>query len=216
MCFTTIYNEKNAFLRYKNKRFKKSKRVNYWFLSKNGHFSNFFFQAIQARKMYFTIFQKAKTPFQAIKTRTSNTCKIEIFPKELTSHRFGPTIDIFLTFFLGSISQGNGVLRHSTTKNTFLGYKTIAKKRTIQLFPKRLTQGSCQKWLLSQLFFLGNIGQESVFYDILERKNAFLGYTKKQIQKLEKLRLFQRVWSKNGRFSIFFFRQYRPAKRVIR
>ena len=54
-------------------------------------------------------------------------------------------------------------------------------------------------------FFLGNIGQESVFYDILERKNAFLGYIKKQIQKLEKLRLFQRVWSKNGRFSIFFF-----------
>ena len=24
--------------------------------------------------------------------------------------------------------------------------------------------------------FLGNIGQENVFYDILERKNAFLGY----------------------------------------
>ena len=27
-----------------------------------------------------------------------------------------------------------------------------------------------------QLFFLGNIDQEIVFYDILERKNAFLGY----------------------------------------
>ena len=25
-------------------------------------------------------------------------------------------------------------------------------------------------------FFLGNIGQENVFYDILERKNDFLGY----------------------------------------
>ena len=25
-------------------------------------------------------------------------------------------------------------------------------------------------------FFFGNIGQENVFYDILERKNAFLGY----------------------------------------
>ena len=25
-------------------------------------------------------------------------------------------------------------------------------------------------------FFLGNIEQENVFYDILERKNAFLGY----------------------------------------
>ena len=28
----------------------------------------------------------------------------------------------------------------------------------------------------SQLFFLGNIEHEIVFYDILERKNAFLGY----------------------------------------
>ena len=33
------------------------------------------------------------------------------------------------------------------------------------------------------LFFLGNIGQESVFYDILERKNAFLGYKKKKFKK---------------------------------
>ena len=30
-----------------------------------------------------------------------------------------------------------------------------------------------QKWPSFQLFFLGNIGQENVFYDILERKNAF-------------------------------------------
>ena len=33
-----------------------------------------------------------------------------------------------------------------------------------------------QKWPYFQLFFLGNIGQDNVFYDILERKNAFLGY----------------------------------------
>ena len=36
-----------------------------------------------------------------------------------------------------------------------------------------------QKWPFFQLFFLGNIGQENVFYDILERKNAFLGYKNK-------------------------------------
>ena len=33
-----------------------------------------------------------------------------------------------------------------------------------------------QKWPVCQLFFLGNIGQENVFYDSLERKNTFLGY----------------------------------------
>ena len=33
-----------------------------------------------------------------------------------------------------------------------------------------------QKWPFFQLFFLGSTGQENVFYDILERKNAFLSY----------------------------------------
>ena len=35
-----------------------------------------------------------------------------------------------------------------------------------------------KKWPFFQLFFLGKIGQENVFYDILERKNTFLGYKK--------------------------------------
>ena len=34
-----------------------------------------------------------------------------------------------------------------------------------------------------QLFVLGNIGQENVFYDILERINAFLGYKNKKFKK---------------------------------
>ena len=31
--------------------------------------------------------------------------------------------------------------------------------------------------------FFGNIGQENVCYDILERKNAFLGYKNKKFKK---------------------------------
>ena len=34
-------------------------------------------------------------------------------------------------------------------------------------------------------FFLGKIGQENVFYDILELKNASLGYKNKQFKKLK-------------------------------
>ena len=34
-----------------------------------------------------------------------------------------------------------------------------------------------------QVFFLGNIRQEHVFYDILERENAFLGYKHKKFKK---------------------------------
>ena len=60
--FYDILEQKNAFLGYKNKKFKKSKNlhfskgVNPLFWSKDGHFSNFFFEAIKARKMSFTIF----------------------------------------------------------------------------------------------------------------------------------------------------------------
>ena len=36
-----------------------------------------------------------------------------------------------------------------------------------------------QNWPFLNLFLLRIIGQENVFYDILERKNAFLGYKNK-------------------------------------
>ena len=36
-----------------------------------------------------------------------------------------------------------------------------------------------QNWPFFHLFILDNIGQENVFYDILEGGNAFLGYKKK-------------------------------------
>ena len=38
-----------------------------------------------------------------------------------------------------------------------------------------------KKWPFFQFFFLGDIGQENVFYDILERKNAFLGCKNKKL-----------------------------------
>ena len=47
-----------------------------------------------------------------------------------------------------------------------------------------------QKWLFFEIFFLGNMGQENVFDDILEGKNDFLG---------NKNRNFKR--SKNSQFS---------------
>ena len=40
-----------------------------------------------------------------------------------------------------------------------------------------------QKWQVFQLFFLGDIGQENVFYDFLEQKNAFLGHKNKKFKK---------------------------------
>ena len=45
--------------------------------------------------------------------------------------------------------------------------------------------------LFPTCFFLGNIGQENVFYDILEqKKNAFLGYKRKQSSQTRKIDIF--------------------------
>ena len=49
-----------------------------------------------------------------------------------------------------------------------------------------------QKWPFSKLSFLGNIGQQNVCYDILERNNVFLAYSNKKFQKSKKLRFFQK------------------------
>ena len=76
------------------------------------------------------IFQKEKWPFQALKTRSTKSQKIDIFPKGLSDgFGFGPKMAVF------------------------------------------------------QTFFSGNIGKENLFYDILERKNAFLAYKNKKFKK---------------------------------
>ena len=89
MCFTIFQNEKTPCLGYKNKQFKKSKNYDFckgfslWFWSKIGHFSNVLFQAIQARKFCFTLFQNEKNPFQAIKTKSSKSRQIKMFANRL-------------------------------------------------------------------------------------------------------------------------------------
>ena len=54
------------------------------------------------------------------------------------------------------------------------------KSRKIDIFPKGLTHVFGH---LSNFFFLGNIGKENVFDDILARKHAFLGYKNKKFKK---------------------------------
>ena len=58
-----------------------------------------------------------------------------------------------------------------------------SKRRKIDIFLKGLTHGFGRKMDIFPIFFLGNIDQENAFYDILERKNAFLGYNNKKTKK---------------------------------
>ena len=65
-----------------------------------------------------------------------------------------------------------------------------------------------QKWSFSNFLFLSNMGQENVFYDILERKHAFLGYQNRKFKTSKNWQFSKGVnpWfgSKNGHFFNFF------------
>ena len=78
-------------------------------------------------------------------------------------------------------------------KNAFLGYKNKKfKKSKNWQFTKGVSPWFWSKnGHFSHFFFLGNIGQENLFDDILERKNACLGYKDKKFIKSKKLIFFQ-------------------------
>ena len=69
--------------------------------------------------------------------------------------------------------------------------KESLKSRKIDIVPKGLTHGFGPIMVIFlTLFFLGNIRHENVFYDILDRKNAFLGYKTKKFKKSKKIDIF--------------------------
>ena len=104
MSLTIFQHEKTPFQPLKSRRIKSRKIHSFLkgltqgFGLKMEYFLTSVFQVIYARNMCFTIFQNKKTPFQAIKTRSSKSRKIDIFPKGLT-HGFGPKMAIFQPFF---------------------------------------------------------------------------------------------------------------------
>ena len=91
----------------------------------------------------------------------------------------------FPPFFLGNIGQVKVFYDYLARKNAFLGYKNWKFKKSKNWhFSKGDNPWFCSKnGHFSKGLFLGNIGQEKVVYDILERKNAFLGYKNKKFKK---------------------------------
>ena len=67
-----------------------------------------------------------------------------------------------------------------------------------------------QNWPFDQpFFFLGNVDQAIVFYEIQDQKNDCLGYKNKKMKKSKNWHFSKGVkpwfWSKNGHFSNFLF-----------
>ena len=127
----------------------------------------------------------------------------------------------FHLFFFRQYRPGKCLLWYSRTKKRLSRYKNKKfKKLNNDIFRKGLTHGFGPKMAtFSVSFFLGNIGKESVFYDILERKNAFLSFKNQKFKKSKNWHFSKGVnlcfRSKNGHFFKIFFRQYRPGKRLL-
>ena len=124
----------------------------------------------------------------------------------------------FQLFFLGNIAQENVFYDILERKNDFLDYKDkkFKKSKNSHFFKGVNPSFWSKNGHFSNFFSLCNIGQENVFYNILERKNAFLGY-KTKFKKSKNIDIFPKGLThgfgiKIGIFRTFFFKQNRPGK----
>ena len=175
-----------------------------------------FFQAIQARKMCFTIFQNKKTPFQPIKTTRSKSRKIEIFAKGLT-HGFGQKMAIFPCLFFAIQARKMFFTIFQNKKTPFQPINTTrSKSRKIEIFPKGLTHGFGQKMAIFPCLCFA-IQARKMFFTIFQNKKTPFQPINTTRSKSRKIEIFPKglthgFGQKMAIFSSLFFRQYRQGK----
>ena len=127
----------------------------------------------------------------------------------------------FQLFFFRNISQKHVFNDILERKPVFLGYKNKKFKKSKNWnFSKGVNPFFWFKnGLFLKLFFLGNIGQENEFYDILDRKNAFLAYINNKFKKSKNSDFSKGLTHgfdpKIIIFSTFIFWQNKPKKNVL-
>ena len=174
-------------------------------------FLNLFFPALQTRKMPFTIFQEEKTHFQDIKTRSSTSRNIDIFPKGLT-HVFSPKRAIFSTQ-----TRKMSFTIFQNDKMPFQAIKTTSSKcRNIDIFPKWVNPWFWSKNGHFSNLFVRQIQASKISFLIFQDEKTPFQAIKKESSKSQKLTFFQRgyplFWSKNGHISNLLFQAIQARK----
>ena len=129
---------------------------------------------------------------------------------------------LFQPVFLGNIDKENVFHDILAQRKAFLGYKNKKFKKSKNWHFSR----GVNPWFFpkngnfSNVFFLGNIGQENVFFDILKRKNAFVGFKNKKL-KIRKIDTSPKGFThglcpKMAIIPTCFFKQYRQGKCLLR
>ena len=149
-------------------------------------FFHTFFRQNRPEKYLLPYSRTTKTPFYAIKTRSSKSPKIDIFSKEVNPC-FWSKNGHFSNFFFRHYSAEKCLLRYSRTEKRL----SRLEKQEVQKVENGHFSKGVNPWFWSKngliskgvnpwfwsknghicnFLFLGNIGQENVFYEILERK----------------------------------------------
>ena len=141
--------------------------------------------------MSFTILQSEKTPFQAIKTRSSKTRNIDIFPKGLT-HAFGRKMAIFPIFFFYPIqARKMSFTIFQSEKTFFQPIKTrIPKNRKIDIFHKELTHGFGPKIVIFSTFSFQEKQDRKVSFTIFQSEKTPFQAIKTRSSKSRKIDIF--------------------------
>ena len=150
------------------------------FCPKMAIFPTFLFRQYSQENVFYDILER-KNAFLGYKKKKFKQSKIWNFSKRINS-RFWSKNGHFSNCFFGNEGQENVFYDILELKNAFLGYKNKKFKKSINWhFSKGVNRWFWFKncHFFNLFFVLGNIGQENVFSEILERKNAFLGYKNK-------------------------------------
>ena len=168
-----------------------------------------FFLGNIGQKMSFMIFQNDKTPFQAIKTRSPKTRKIDIFPKELT-HGFGPKMAIFPTFLFYSKQTRKmsfGIFQNEKTPVQAIKTRSLKSRKT-GIFPKGLTHGFGPKMAIFPTCFFYEIQARKMSFMIFQNNKTPFQALKTSSPKSRKIDIFPKMAS----FPTFFFQAIQARK----
>ena len=179
------------------------KRLTHCFSPKMTIFQ-FFFCNIGQQNAFYDILEP-KIAFLGYKNKKFKTSKNGHFSKRVNPWFWSKNCHFSNFFCGGEYKRGQFFLRlYGLQKQEFL------KKLKNRHFSKGVNpRFLCKNGHFSNFFFLGNIGQENVFSDILERQNAFLCYKNKKFKKQKNGHFFKGFklwfWSKNNHFSKILF-----------
>ena len=142
--------------------------------------------------MCFRIFQEEKkTPFQAIKTRSSKGQKIDVYPKGL-NHGFVPKMAIFPTFFFQPIqARKMSFTIFQKEKTPFQTIKTRrSKTRQIDILPKGLAHGLSEKMAIVRTFFFKAVQARKMTFTIFYNEKSPFQAIKTRSSKSPKIEIF--------------------------